>query len=178
MAAADRFWVNITGRGGHAAMPHLSIDPVIAASQVGSRCPAGPCSTRNSCHATCIYRRWKLCLQEPACKWRLAHLAADLLGSDVLCGGLQHVVPWKAFVHPMSSTCTHTLCDVPSASTLRRCRTCSLQRLNRMPLCRSWWRCSHWCRARPPRPTARSSPSASSTQVAPCSACALTQRLC
>ena len=36
MAAADRFWVNITGRGGHAAMPHLSIDPVIAASQVSS----------------------------------------------------------------------------------------------------------------------------------------------
>ena len=36
MAAADRFWVNITGRGGHAAMPHLSIDPVIAASQVVS----------------------------------------------------------------------------------------------------------------------------------------------
>ena len=36
MAAADRFWVNITGRGGHAAMPHLSIDPVVAASQVGS----------------------------------------------------------------------------------------------------------------------------------------------
>ena len=34
MAAADRFWVNITGRGGHAAMPHLSIDPVVAASQV------------------------------------------------------------------------------------------------------------------------------------------------
>ena len=34
MAAADRFWVNITGKGGHAAMPHLSIDPVVAASQV------------------------------------------------------------------------------------------------------------------------------------------------
>ena len=34
MAAADRFWVNVTGKGGHAAMPHLSIDPVVAASQV------------------------------------------------------------------------------------------------------------------------------------------------
>lgn len=38
MAAADRFWVNITGRGGHAAMPHLSIDPVVAASQVCTSC--------------------------------------------------------------------------------------------------------------------------------------------
>ncbi len=36
MAAADRFWVNVTGKGGHAAMPHLSIDPVVAASQVRS----------------------------------------------------------------------------------------------------------------------------------------------
>lgn len=43
MAAADRFWVNITGRGGHGALPHLSIDPVVAASQV---CPILPISRR------------------------------------------------------------------------------------------------------------------------------------
>ena len=34
MAAADRFFVKIKGRGGHGAMPHLSIDPVIAATAV------------------------------------------------------------------------------------------------------------------------------------------------
>jgi hypothetical protein len=34
MAAADRFRANITGRGGHAAMPHLTTDPVVAGAQV------------------------------------------------------------------------------------------------------------------------------------------------
>ena len=32
MAAADRFWVDVEGRGGHAALPHLTVDPVIAAA--------------------------------------------------------------------------------------------------------------------------------------------------
>ena len=32
MAAADRFWVRVIGRGGHGAMPHLAIDPVVAAA--------------------------------------------------------------------------------------------------------------------------------------------------
>ncbi len=34
MAAADRFWVEVNGRGGHAAMPHLTVDPVMAAAQI------------------------------------------------------------------------------------------------------------------------------------------------
>jgi hippurate hydrolase len=34
MAAFDIFAITITGRGGHAAMPHLAIDPVVAAAQV------------------------------------------------------------------------------------------------------------------------------------------------
>jgi len=34
MAAADRFVVRIRGRGGHAALPHLAVDPLVAASQV------------------------------------------------------------------------------------------------------------------------------------------------
>ncbi len=34
MAAADRFFVNITGRGGHAALPHLTADPVVAAAAI------------------------------------------------------------------------------------------------------------------------------------------------
>lgn len=34
MAASDRLLVTITGRGGHAAIPHLANDPVIAASAV------------------------------------------------------------------------------------------------------------------------------------------------
>ncbi len=33
-AAADRFWVHITGRGGHAAAPHRSIDPVVVGSHI------------------------------------------------------------------------------------------------------------------------------------------------
>ena len=33
-AAADTFWVRIAGRGGHAARPHLSIDPVVIGSHV------------------------------------------------------------------------------------------------------------------------------------------------
>lgn len=33
-AAADSFWIRITGRGGHAARPHLSIDPVVTGSHV------------------------------------------------------------------------------------------------------------------------------------------------
>ena len=34
MAANDRFEIKITGKGGHAAMPHLSIDPIPVASQI------------------------------------------------------------------------------------------------------------------------------------------------
>jgi amidohydrolase len=34
MAAFDVFEITIKGRGGHAAMPHLSIDPIVAAGQV------------------------------------------------------------------------------------------------------------------------------------------------
>ncbi len=34
MAAADKFDMVITGRGGHAAMPHQTIDPIVAASQL------------------------------------------------------------------------------------------------------------------------------------------------
>jgi hippurate hydrolase len=34
MAAADQFDIEIEGRSGHAAMPHKSVDPVLAASQV------------------------------------------------------------------------------------------------------------------------------------------------
>jgi amidohydrolase len=34
MAAADRFKVTITGRGGHAAMPHQCRDPLVAAAQI------------------------------------------------------------------------------------------------------------------------------------------------
>jgi hippurate hydrolase len=34
MAAADRFIVQLTGRGGHAAMPHQCRDPLVAAAQI------------------------------------------------------------------------------------------------------------------------------------------------
>jgi amidohydrolase len=32
MASSDRFEVTFTGRGGHGAMPHLSVDPIVAAA--------------------------------------------------------------------------------------------------------------------------------------------------
>ncbi len=34
MGAVDQFTVRITGKGGHAAMPHLAVDPVLAAAHV------------------------------------------------------------------------------------------------------------------------------------------------
>ncbi len=34
MAASDRIRIHVTGKGGHAALPHLSADPVLAASQI------------------------------------------------------------------------------------------------------------------------------------------------
>ena len=34
MAAADNFTITVRGKGGHAAMPHLIIDPIVAAAQV------------------------------------------------------------------------------------------------------------------------------------------------
>jgi amidohydrolase len=34
MSASDRFTVNIFGRGGHGAAPHLTVDPVLAGAQV------------------------------------------------------------------------------------------------------------------------------------------------
>jgi len=33
-AAADRFEIEVTGKGGHAARPHLAIDPIFVASQI------------------------------------------------------------------------------------------------------------------------------------------------
>ncbi len=34
MAAADRFTIEIEGRGGHAARPHLTVDPILVGSQI------------------------------------------------------------------------------------------------------------------------------------------------
>ena len=34
MSASDRFTIKITGKGGHGAAPHLTIDPVVAGGQV------------------------------------------------------------------------------------------------------------------------------------------------
>jgi amidohydrolase len=34
MAAADTFEIVVSGKGGHAAMPHLTIDPIVAASSL------------------------------------------------------------------------------------------------------------------------------------------------
>ncbi|WP_338722457.1 M20 aminoacylase family protein [Devosia sp. XK-2] len=34
MAATDRFYIDITGRGGHAARPHVTVDPIIVAAQM------------------------------------------------------------------------------------------------------------------------------------------------
>ena len=34
MAASDMFRIEITGRGGHAAMPHDCVDPVVAAAAI------------------------------------------------------------------------------------------------------------------------------------------------
>jgi len=34
MAASDTFWITVTGKGGHAAMPHRNVDAVVTASQV------------------------------------------------------------------------------------------------------------------------------------------------
>jgi len=34
MAAVDEFDINVKGKGGHAALPHLAIDPVVIASQI------------------------------------------------------------------------------------------------------------------------------------------------
>jgi hippurate hydrolase len=34
MASSDSFEITITGKGGHAALPHFNIDPIVAASQI------------------------------------------------------------------------------------------------------------------------------------------------
>ena len=36
MAAPDTFWITIHGKGGHAAMPHQTVDPIVAGAQVVS----------------------------------------------------------------------------------------------------------------------------------------------
>ena len=33
-AASDRFWIRITGKGGHAARPHRTIDPIVVGSHI------------------------------------------------------------------------------------------------------------------------------------------------
>jgi amidohydrolase len=34
MASTDEIYVTVTGKGGHGAMPHLTIDPVLIASNI------------------------------------------------------------------------------------------------------------------------------------------------
>ena len=34
MAAADRITIEIEGRGGHAARPHISVDPILVGAQI------------------------------------------------------------------------------------------------------------------------------------------------
>lgn len=34
MASSDSFEITVTGKGGHAAMPHLNVDPIVAAAQI------------------------------------------------------------------------------------------------------------------------------------------------
>ncbi|MBV6458995.1 MAG: putative hydrolase YxeP [Fimbriimonadaceae bacterium] len=34
MASADQFWITVEGEGGHAAAPHLGIDPIVVAAQI------------------------------------------------------------------------------------------------------------------------------------------------
>jgi metal-dependent amidase/aminoacylase/carboxypeptidase family protein len=34
MAGALSFHIDVTGRGGHAAMPHLNVDPIVAAAGI------------------------------------------------------------------------------------------------------------------------------------------------
>lgn len=36
MASTDRFYIDVTGRGGHAARPHETIDPILAGAQIVS----------------------------------------------------------------------------------------------------------------------------------------------
>ncbi|MFP5347901.1 MAG: M20 family metallopeptidase [Actinomycetes bacterium] len=36
MAGPDRFWITIQGRGGHAALPHQTVDPIVVGAQVVS----------------------------------------------------------------------------------------------------------------------------------------------
>jgi amidohydrolase len=36
MAAPDTFWITVHGRGGHAALPHQTVDPIVAGAQVVS----------------------------------------------------------------------------------------------------------------------------------------------
>lgn len=45
MASAGTFWITLTGKGGHGAMPHLAVDPVVAAAQIISA--AQTISSRN-----------------------------------------------------------------------------------------------------------------------------------
>lgn len=57
MAASTRFSVRVVGKGGHAAIPHEAVDPVVAAAQVwgvarvGARLRANGASRRGRlCH--------------------------------------------------------------------------------------------------------------------------------
>jgi IAA-amino acid hydrolase len=34
MAGSTSFWISVQGKGGHAAMPHLTIDPVVAGAAI------------------------------------------------------------------------------------------------------------------------------------------------
>ena len=54
MASADEFEIRITGRGGHAAMPHQTIDPVVVGSQIVQALQAIASRNANPVDATVI----------------------------------------------------------------------------------------------------------------------------
>ena len=55
-AASDRFWIHITGKGGHAARPYRTIDPVVIGAQIvmacRPSCPAAPTRSNPPCSAS------------------------------------------------------------------------------------------------------------------------------
>ena len=45
MAATDEIVITVRGKGGHAAMPHLTVDPVVTTAQSSPPCRPSPAAT-------------------------------------------------------------------------------------------------------------------------------------
>lgn len=53
-ASSDKFWIDIIGKGGHAALPHMTIDPIIVGANIVNLIQTIPSRNTNPVHSVVV----------------------------------------------------------------------------------------------------------------------------